>query len=70
VALPFTLKSILRQKKKNYGNSNIISPCKNILIFKESSKRNQINPSRYYYNTIINLKFQNKQKYGLSKILI
>jgi hypothetical protein len=23
VALPFTLKSILRQKKKNYGNSNI-----------------------------------------------
>jgi hypothetical protein len=23
VALPFTLKSVLRQKKKNYGNSNI-----------------------------------------------
>jgi hypothetical protein len=43
VALPFTLKSILRQKK-NYGNSNI-SPCKNI-IFKKPSKRNQ-NPSRY-----------------------
>jgi hypothetical protein len=35
VALPFTLKSILRQKK-NYGNSNI-SPCKNV-IFKKSSK--------------------------------
>jgi hypothetical protein len=35
VALPFTLKIILRQKK-NYGNSNI-SPCKNI-IFKKSSK--------------------------------
>ncbi len=32
VALPFTLKSILSQKKK-YGNSNI-SPCKNV-IFKE-----------------------------------
>jgi hypothetical protein len=33
-ALPFTLKSILRQKK-NYGNS-IISPCKkNLLIFKK-----------------------------------
>jgi hypothetical protein len=32
VALPFTLKSILRQKK-NYENSNI-SPCKNI-IFKK-----------------------------------
>jgi hypothetical protein len=43
VALPFTLKSILRQKK-NYGNSNI-SPCKNIIL-KKSSKRNQ-NPSRY-----------------------
>jgi hypothetical protein len=37
VALPFTLKSTLREKK-NYGNSNI-SPCKNI-IFKKSSKRN------------------------------
>jgi hypothetical protein len=45
VALPFTLNSILRQKK-NYGNSNI-SPCKNKLIFKKSSKRNQ-NPSRFY----------------------
>jgi hypothetical protein len=33
VALPFTLKiSILRQKK-NYENSNI-SPCKNIIFFK------------------------------------
>ncbi len=32
MALPFTLKSILRQKK-NYGNSNI-SPCQNI-IFKK-----------------------------------
>jgi hypothetical protein len=31
----FTLKSILRQKKKNYENSNIISPCKNRLIFKK-----------------------------------
>ncbi len=30
VALPFTLKSIVRQKK-NYGNSNI-SPCKNIIF--------------------------------------
>jgi hypothetical protein len=27
--LPFTLKRVFRQKKKNYGNSNI-SPCKNI----------------------------------------
>jgi hypothetical protein len=50
VALPFTFKSILRQKK-NYENSNI-APCKNILIFKKILlKRNQ-NPSRYYYNSI------------------
>jgi hypothetical protein len=65
VALPFTLKSILRQKK-NYGNSNI-SPQKNI-IFKKSSERNQ-NPSKYD-NSITNLKFQHKPKYHLSKILI
>ncbi len=39
VALPFTLKSILRQKKY-YGNSNI-SPCKNI-IFKNPLKENKI----------------------------
>ncbi len=64
VALPFTLKSILRQKKI-YRNSNI-SPCKNT-IFKKSFKRNQ-NPSRYY-NSITNLKFQHKPKYHLSKIL-
>jgi hypothetical protein len=60
VALLYTLKSSLRQTKK-YRNSNI-SPCKN------SSKRDQ-NPSRYY-NSIINLKFQHKPKYHLSKILI
>jgi hypothetical protein len=55
MALPFTLKRILGQKK-NYGNSNI-APCKN-LMFKKSSKTNQ-NPSRYY-NPITNLKFQHK----------
>jgi hypothetical protein len=65
VALPFTLKNILRQNK-NYGNSNI-SPHKNI-IFKKSSERNQ-NPSKYD-NSITNLKFQHKPKYHLSKILI
>jgi len=63
LALPFTLQSIIRQKK-NYGNSNI-SPCKSI-IFKLSSKRNQ-NPPRYY-NSITNL--QHKPKYHLSKTLI
>jgi hypothetical protein len=36
---PFTLKSILRQKKKSYGNSNI-SPCKKYNPQKKSSERN------------------------------
>jgi len=60
--LPFTLKSILKQKKNNV-NSNI-SACKNI-IFEKSFKRNQ-NPSRYY-NSITNLRFQNKPKYSSFK---
>jgi hypothetical protein len=64
VALPFTLKRILRQKK-NYKNSNI-SPCKNTLIFKKSSKTNQ-NPSRYYDSITTNLKFQHKQKHSSFK---
>jgi hypothetical protein len=68
VALPFTFKSILRQKK-NYGNSNI-SPCTtNIIFLKNSSKRSQKNPSRYY-NSITNLMFWHKPKYNISKILI
>jgi hypothetical protein len=37
VALPFTLKSISRQKK-NYGNSNI-SPCNKYNRPQKSSKR-------------------------------
>jgi hypothetical protein len=62
MALPFTLKSILGQKK-NYGNSKF-SPSKNI-IFKKSSKRYQ-NPSRYY-NSITNLQFQHKAKISYFK---
>jgi hypothetical protein len=65
VALPFALKSILRQKEKNYENSNI-SPCKKYDLKKKSSKRNQ-NPSRYH-NSIPNLKFQHKPKHNLSKL--
>ncbi len=40
MALPFTLKSILRQKK-NYGNSNI-SPCQNIILKKNPLKESKI----------------------------
>jgi hypothetical protein len=67
MALPFTLKSILRQTK-NYENSNI-SPCKKIIIFKKIPLKETKNPSRYH-NSIPNLKFQHKPKYSLSKILI
>jgi hypothetical protein len=41
VALPFTFKKKLKnkklKKKKNYGNSNI-SPCKNIILKKNPLK--------------------------------
>jgi hypothetical protein len=67
VALPFTLKSILRQKK-NYGNSNI-SSCKNIIFKKKIPPPKNPNPSRYH-NSITNLKFQHMPKSHLSKILI
>jgi hypothetical protein len=66
MALPFTLKCILRQKK-NDGNPNI-SPFKNTIFKKKSCKRNQ-NPSRYH-NSRTNLKLQHQPKYHLSKILV
>jgi hypothetical protein len=64
--LAIYIKKYIKIQKKNYVNSNI-SPCKNI-IFKSSSKRNQ-NPPRYY-NSITNLKFEQKPKYHFSKTLI
>jgi hypothetical protein len=66
MALPFTLKRILRQKK-NYGSYSNISLCQDVIL-KKYSKRNQ-NPSRCY-NSKTNLKFQHKPEYHLSKILI
>jgi hypothetical protein len=66
VALPFTLKKYPNAKEESWKLKDFT--CKNI-IFKKSSKRNQ-NPSRYYYNSITNLKFQQKPKYHLSKNLI
>jgi hypothetical protein len=69
VALPFTLKSILRQTK-DYGNSNI-SPCKNISIFKNPLKETKI------FQEIITLSIKlfssfntSQKKIHLSKILI
>ncbi len=48
-ALPFTLKSILRQKK-NYGNSNI-SPCKNIT----NLQKNPLKETKILQDIIITL---------------
>jgi len=59
MALPFTLKSILR-KKKNYGNSKHFTLPKYNLP-KQSFKRNQ-NLSKYHNSIITNLKFQHKPK--------
>jgi hypothetical protein len=49
-----------KAKKKNYENSNI-SPFKNIIFKKKSSKRNQ-NPLRYYYKLI--------SSFNISQIII
>jgi len=68
MALPFTIvQSTLRQKGR-IMETQILQNAKKYYLQK-SSKRNQ-NPSRYYYNLIINLKFQHKPKYLLSKIFI
>jgi hypothetical protein len=59
VALPFTLKSMLRQKKELWK----------LKYFTMQTYNLQKNPS-IYYNYITNLKFQHKPKYHLSKILV
>ncbi len=63
VALPFTLKSILRHKK-NYGNSNILYHEK-ILSSKSPLKETKI--FQDIITLFTNLKFQHKPKYLLSK---
>jgi hypothetical protein len=60
VALPFTLKSILRQRKKNHGNS-IISPCKNI-IFKKILPLKETKILQDIITLVMNLKLQHASK--------
>ncbi len=67
MALPFTVQSIFRPKKEELWKLKYFTMQKYNL--QKSSKRNQ-NPSRYYYNSRTNLKFQHKPNYHLSKILI
>jgi hypothetical protein len=59
VALPFTLKGILRQKKNK--ETQIFHHVKICLSFKKSSKRNQY-PSRYC-SSITNPRFEQKPKH-------
>jgi hypothetical protein len=63
-ALPFTLKSILMQKK-NDGNSKISPPCK-----KYNLQKNPLKETKILKAIITNLKFQHNPKYCLSEILI
>jgi hypothetical protein len=66
VALPFTLKSILR-KKKNYGI------LKYFTMPKYNLQKNPLKETKILQDIITpvpNLKFQHKPKYHLSKILI
>jgi len=64
VHLPFTFKKYLKSKRR-IMKTQIFHHAK-IKSLKKSSKRNQ-NPSRFYYNSITNLKFQHKPKYHLFK---
>jgi hypothetical protein len=45
----YNKKKYLKGKKKHYGDSNI-SPCKNIIIFKKSSKKKYIVLLKSSYN--------------------
>jgi hypothetical protein len=73
LALPFALKKYLKAKEEEllWKTQIPISPCKNITFKKTNPLKETKNPSRSYYNNsiITNLKFQNKPKYYLSKIL-
>jgi hypothetical protein len=59
MALPFTFKSITRQKKELWKLKYFTMQKYNPLKKKQNSSR--------YYNSITNLKFQHKLKYHLSK---
>jgi hypothetical protein len=64
--LPFTLESVFKAKEELWKFKYLTMQKYNLQ--KNSSKRNQ-NLSRDY-NSTTNLKFQNKPKYHLSKVLV
>jgi hypothetical protein len=64
----YNISKYLKAKKKNYGNSNT-SKCKKILPSKNPLKETKILQG-IINSLIIDLKFQHKPKYLLSKIFI
>jgi hypothetical protein len=66
VALPLALNHILRQKKELWKLKYFTMQKYNL---QKNALKEKKNPSRYH-NSITNLKFQNKLKYHLSKMLI
>ncbi len=66
-----TVKGILRQKEELWKTQILHFTMQKHNLQKNPLKENQFNPSKYYYNSVINLKFEHKPKYyHLSKILI
>jgi hypothetical protein len=61
VALPFYNKKYIGAKEEELWKLKYFTIQKYDL---------QKNPLKYFYNSIANLKFQHKQKYHVSKILI
>ncbi len=53
LALPFTLKSVLRQMK-NYGNSNIL-PCKYFALQKYNLQKNPLKEIKILQDIVITL---------------
>jgi hypothetical protein len=69
--LAIYIQKYLKANLEELWKLKIFHHAKKYQSSKKISKRNQKNPSRYYFNSIItNLKFQQKPKYHLSKILI
>ncbi len=65
LALPFTLKSILRSKEEN-TQTQIFHHAK---IWSSKNPLKETKSLKILYNSITNLKFQHKPKYHLSKSL-
>jgi hypothetical protein len=52
-------KKYLKEKRRIYGNSNIL-PCKNYIIFPQKNHLKENKNLSKYHNSVTNLKFQHK----------